>query len=277
MGAVRRERALSNMRLIVGQHSEFEDVVALPGGASCCDRACFRGRPELSHRQPNQNQPKPTETNRHLPATGSEHSCSSHGGVFQASIWWLLPSALLGTASWSLITPIKPELYQQFFSGNGGTAAAVSGWGDSIGYALGFVSAGVVGKYLRISQNISKHLRISHNISYGAGKISDVWGRKPVLAVQKLSSLLAFATLGFRANLGNNLWWFVVGQCIMRATGPPTIYNSYLADIYPPEQRSLFFGYLWGVQTIAVAGGPMLSVYVPSLQGQVTTLEVAAK
>jgi hypothetical protein len=220
-----------------------------PAAARWCDRLCFTNREALAADLA-RGGGAGAHLRKGLLAAGatlpSEPGEPGEPGprCAQASIWWLLPSAVLGTACWSLITPIKPELYQQFFDGNGGTAAAVSGWADSAGYALGFASAGVV------------------------GKLSDARGRKIVLVVQKASSLLAFAALGFRRRLHNNLWYFIVGQCVMRATGPPTIYNSYLADVYSAEKRSLYFGYLWGAQTIAIAGGPMLSIYVPSLKGE---------
>ena len=49
------------------------------------------------------------------------------------SFMLLIPTCLMGTIAQTTLTPILPQLKQQFF-GTGHAAASVSGWTDSLGY-----------------------------------------------------------------------------------------------------------------------------------------------
>lgn len=90
----------------------------------------------------------------------------------------------MGTVAQTALTPILPQLKQQFF-GSGHEAATISGWTDSAGFCIGFLVAGII------------------------GKLSDCYGRRAVIIAQKLSSLLCLAALAFRAQLHNNLWVYI--------------------------------------------------------------------
>ena len=52
------------------------------------------------------------------------------------------------------------------------------------------------------------------------GRLSDCYGRRSIIIAQKISSLLCLATLAFRTQLHNNLWFFIVN--------PQAIYQQLL-------------------------------------------------
>lgn len=115
---------------------------------------------------------------------GSGAPAAAEGSLIRPSFWPLVPTCLMGTVSQTALTPILPQLKQQFF-GSGHEAATVSGWTDSAGFCIGFLVAGII------------------------GKLSDCYGRRSVIIAQKLSSMLCLGALAFRAQLNNNLWIYI--------------------------------------------------------------------
>lgn len=146
-----------------------------PRMARLCDELCFGAQLDR-HRQ------------SLAPAAGADSKAGVGGGAaagwMQPSFAVLVPTCLMGTIAQTTLTPILPQLKQQFF-GTGHAAATVSGWTDSAGFCIGFLVAGII------------------------GKLSDCYGRRSVIIAQKVSSLLCLAALAFRAQLHNNLWIYI--------------------------------------------------------------------
>src|SRR3954451_3265186 len=70
------------------------------------------------------------------------------------------------------------------------------------------------------------------------GRLSDKMGRKPVLVVSQLGTLVAFVILA-RANA---LWMLFLGRMIDGATaGNLTIAQAYISDVTKPENRTKAF------------------------------------
>ncbi len=71
------------------------------------------------------------------------------------------------------------------------------------------------------------------------GKLSDRVGRKPVLFVSRLGSVVGFVLLG----VGGALWVLLLGRVIDGLTvGNAGAYMSYIADVTAPEERAKRFG-----------------------------------
>ncbi len=186
---------------------------------------------------------------------GGAPSGTQRRGLMAPSFFMLVPTCLMGTIAQTTLTPVLPLLKQQFF-GTGHEAASVSGWTDSVGYCMGFVVAGVI------------------------GRLSDCYGRRSLIIAQKASSLLCLAALAFRAQLHNNLWIYIgLGVASNAVTGGryggSTVWNAYLADCYETHERSLYFGYYQGLTMFSLTIGPLLPVYIPLLSRWDTNFKFA--
>lgn len=87
------------------------------------------------------------------------------------------------------------------------------------------------------------------------GRLSDVFGRGPVLAF----CLLAFAAGSLLTASANTLWVIVVGRTVQGAGGgglvPVTL--ALVADLWPPRRRGVPLGVVGAVQEIGSVVGPL--------------------
>lgn len=85
------------------------------------------------------------------------------------------------------------------------------------------------------------------------GKLSDRVGRKPVLFVSLLGSVVGFLLLG----IGGALWVLLLGRVIDGLTvGNAGAYMSYVADVTPPEERAKRFGLIGAIMSVGLMIGP---------------------
>ncbi len=87
------------------------------------------------------------------------------------------------------------------------------------------------------------------------GRLSDRFGRRPVIIIAAFGAVLGFALFG----IGGSIWVLLIGRIIQGLTaGDMPALFAYLADITPAEQRAKRFGLLGALTGIATMVAPAL-------------------
>ncbi len=96
------------------------------------------------------------------------------------------------------------------------------------------------------------------------GALSDRYGRKPILIISLLGSVIGYALLG----IGGALWILFLGRIIDGLTaGNQSTLFAYIADITEPHERGQWYGYLGG----AIGVGFMIGPAIGGLLGTAST------
>jgi MFS transporter, DHA1 family, tetracycline resistance protein len=91
------------------------------------------------------------------------------------------------------------------------------------------------------------------------GKLSDSYGRRPLLMLSQLSTLISFIVLGF----ANSLWMLFLSRMIDGLLGSNfTIAQAYLSDITPKKDRTKIFSLTGIAFSIGFFIGPALGGYL---------------
>ncbi|KUK79517.1 MAG: Permease of the major facilitator superfamily [Microgenomates bacterium 39_7] len=88
-----------------------------------------------------------------------------------------------------------------------------------------------------------------------AGSLSDRYGRKPMLIISQIATLVSFLVLGF----ADSLWMLFLSRAVDGLFGSnATIAKAYLSDITPDKDRSKVFGISGVAFAIGFMIGPMI-------------------
>jgi MFS transporter, DHA1 family, tetracycline resistance protein len=91
------------------------------------------------------------------------------------------------------------------------------------------------------------------------GKLSDVFGRKPLLVISQLGTFVGFVILA----LAPNIWWVFLSRIIDGITaGNVSLVQAHISDTTEPEERAKSFGYLGMAFGIGFFIGPAISGYL---------------
>lgn len=136
----------------------------------------------------------------------------------------------LNFLGFSIIIPILPFLIQEFVPNTNSLAIYV----------------GIVFSTYALCQFLA---------APGLGALSDLWGRRPILLISLLGSIVGYLFLA----LGGSFWMILVGRIIDGFTGGniSTVY-AYLADITDPKERSKYYGMVGAAGGFGFMVGPAI-------------------
>ena len=87
------------------------------------------------------------------------------------------------------------------------------------------------------------------------GRLSDLYGRLPVLIVSQIGTVIAFAMLG----LADTVWVLFAARIFDGITGGNIVVaQAYITDITPPKERSQALGYIFAAFGMGFIFGPAL-------------------
>lgn len=88
------------------------------------------------------------------------------------------------------------------------------------------------------------------------GKVSDIWGRKPLL----LLALLVFFIGSLVCSVGETMTLFLIGRAVqgLGAAGVLTLVNICVCDLFSMRDRGLYWGVISLVWAVACGVGPVL-------------------
>lgn len=150
--------------------------------------------------------------------------------------WLLCFSSLFFMASFNMIIPELPS----FITSLGGEA--YKGW--------------IIGMFA-LAALLSRPF---------SGRLSDVWGRIPVMIIGASVAALS----GFMYIFIGGLWAFFILRFMhgFSAGFNPTGTTAYLSDISPAQRRGEWMGYLGVAGSAGMAGGPALGSFIASVYSQ---------
>jgi DHA1 family tetracycline resistance protein-like MFS transporter len=94
------------------------------------------------------------------------------------------------------------------------------------------------------------------------GALSDRYGRKSILIISLLGSVIGYILFG----IGGALWVLFLGRIIDGLTaGNISTLFAYISDSTEPEERTKWFGYIGAVMGIGKIGGPALGGLLGSI------------
>ena len=105
------------------------------------------------------------------------------------------------------------------------------------------------------------------------GRLSDHYGRVPVLIVSQIGTVISFVMLAFAPNLS----WLFFARILDGITGGNIIVaQAYITDITPREKRAESLGYIFAVFGLGFLFGPALGGVLAAAYGARTPFLVAA-
>ena len=94
------------------------------------------------------------------------------------------------------------------------------------------------------------------------GKLSDRFGRKPILLVSQTSTLIGFLLLG----IANTVWLLIAARLVDGLIGSNmTVSQAYISDVTTPQDRTKIYGYSSAVFGAGLIFGPVIGGILSSI------------
>lgn len=101
------------------------------------------------------------------------------------------------------------------------------------------------------------------------GRLSDRFGRKPLLVASITGAMLSYLIIA----LAPNLWMLAAGRLLTGLMGGNVaVAMAYVADVTPPEQRARSMGYVGGAMSLGFIAGPLLGGLLGGADAATATL-----
>lgn len=105
------------------------------------------------------------------------------------------------------------------------------------------------------------------------GRLSDLYGRRPVLVISQFGTVLSFIMMG----AAGSVWMLLAGRVLDGITGGNIIVaQAYITDITPREKRTESIGLIFAAFGLGFIFGPALGGIMSSLWGEQFPFYVAA-
>ena len=105
------------------------------------------------------------------------------------------------------------------------------------------------------------------------GRLSDIYGRLPVLIISQIGTVISFAMMVFAPSVE----WLFISRVLDGVTGGNIIVaQAYVADVTPPKQRTQAFGYIFASFGAAFMIGPAVGGILTSALGPRIPFLIAA-
>ena len=154
-------------------------------------------------------------------------------------------TVLIDAIGFGVVIPVFPQLIVKLTGRDLANAAEVSGWIAFLYASVQFLMGPVI------------------------GRLSDRFGRRPVLLASMAAVSLDYVVMAFAPTL----WWLVAARVVAGITGAtfPTAY-AYIADVTPPEKRGANFGVIGMAFGFGFIIGPALGGFVAQFGTEVPFL-----
>lgn len=159
-------------------------------------------------------------------AGGAERAATTS----RSALTFIVAAVALDMAALGITVPVLPGLIKDLVGGQAGAAAQYVGWIAAAWAATNFIAAPIL------------------------GRLSDRFGRRPVLLVSMFGSALDY----FLMAVAPTVAFLLVARLASAATSASVIAaNAYIADVSPPEQRAARFGLLQAAFGVGLIAGPI--------------------
>ncbi len=166
-----------------------------------------------------------------------------------AGIRFIFITLVLDILGMGIVIPIMPQLIGEFV---GGDISHASWW-----------YGGIIAVYAAMQFLFAPAL----------GRLSDRYGRRPILLIALAGASLDYLMLA----LAPNLAWLVIGRIIAGITGASiSVGVAYIADVSTPEQRTQSFGIVGAAFGIGLVLGPIVGGVLGGFGPQVPFYAAAA-
>ena len=179
-----------------------------------------------------------------------------------ASFWHLVPFIILTMTARSALIPMLPTIKENFFRDYHPTWC-IANRTDSLdsNHTGSLDCRSVASRYSGYFDSGSALLSFATASMWG--RLSDSFGRRPFM----IMSAITIAAPVVALYVISNLWFYwslslVAGATLGASYGSTGVIGPFVSDVSIPEQRTVYFGYVYAITCIGFAVMPLVGAYI---------------